>query len=349
MKLRGLIFALTAVVALALASSASASQVISTSTGTNIELGVNDKGEAMVTYTSAGKVVHVLAWGAVNAIPPTQGGRQVAFTLAYDGGYKKYYTDDPQARAAVANLRDLQARMDRATATKDNPRRYALKPRIAAAFATLAKLREAATDYWKTFTCPEYDGPALAWLVAACRAPDGSYWAVQQWQRLLPNYGVTPTPTQAAKEVHFAHWKGALPVLTVSTDWAWHQWDHLYGTFVYDGNPVHGFHSTAGGQPLDSFGRNVYVDTLDSVYGPGWKRENSFLTHKGTGAFCYSVNPHGSHPSGKGTQYRATIIGPGVTPDIMWQGPSPGAYDRGGDATANAAIVALRDKLCRPN
>ena len=347
--MRILLYALTALAVLAVASTATASQVISTSTGTNIKLGVNVKGEAMLTYTSAGKVVHVLAWGAVNAIAPTQGGKQVAFTLAYDGGYQKGYKDDPKVRAAVAKLREHQAQMDEATAAKDNPQRYALKPKIAAAFATLARLREAATNYWTTFTCPQYDGPALAWFVVACKAPDGSYWAVQQWQRLLPNYGLKPTATQAAQEVHLAHWQGDLPVLAVSTDWAWHQWEHLYGTFSYDGNPVHGFQSTAGGQPLDSFGRNLYLDTLDSVYGPSWKRENSFLAHKSTGAFCYSVNPHGSHPSGKGTQYRATIIGPGVTPDIMWQGPSPGVYDKAADATANDAIAALGDALCKPN
>ena len=347
--MRILPFTLTALAVLVVASTSSASQVISTSTGTNIKLGVNDKGEAMLTYTSAGKVVHVLAWGAVNAIPPTQGGRQVEFSLAYDGGYQAKYTNDPQAQAAIAELRDLQGQMAKAAAAKDNPLRFALAPKIKAAFATLARLREAATNYWKTFTCPKYDGPPLAWSKAACKAPDGSYWAVQQWQRLLPNYGVTPTPTQAAWEVHLAHWKGDPPVLTVATDWAWHQWDHLYGTFIYDGHPVHGFRSTPVGQPLDSFGRNLYVDTFDSAYGPGWERENSFLAHKNTGAFCYSVNPHGPYPSGKGTQYRATIIGPGVTPDIMWQGPSPGAYDKAADAIANAAIAALGDNLCKPN
>lgn len=36
-------------------------------------------------------------------------------------------------------------------------------------------------DYWKTFrsACTKYDGPALAWSVTACKAPDGSYWALQ--------------------------------------------------------------------------------------------------------------------------------------------------------------------------
>ena len=79
-----------------------------------------------------------------------------------------------------------------------------------------------------------------------------------------------------------------------------------------------GLASTSSGQPLDSFGRNLYLDTFDSAYGKGWRRENSFLTHKGDGVFCYSVNPHPGHPAGTGSQYRATIMGPGVTPDVMW-------------------------------
>jgi hypothetical protein len=91
------------------------------------------------------------------------------------------------------------------------------------------------------------------------------------------------------------------------------------------------------------------VDTFNSVYGSGWKRENSFLTHTSTGAFCYSVNPHGAHPAGKGTQYRATVEGPGVTPDIMWQGAAPGPYDKAADAAANDAIVQLGDPKCKPN
>ena len=205
--------------------------------------------------------------------------------------------------------------------------------------------------YWKTFrgSCGAYDGPPLAWKVVACKAPDGSYWALQAWQRMLPDYGVAPAGTQASWELRLSHWTGALPVLSISTDWAWHQWNPLFGTFTYAGSPVFGFTSTSGGNPLDTFGRNVYVDTFDSAYGAGWRRENSFLTHTGTGAFCYSVNPHGSHPAGTGTKYRATVEGPGVTPDVMWEGDAPGAYDKAADALANNAITALHDAQCKAN
>jgi hypothetical protein len=205
--------------------------------------------------------------------------------------------------------------------------------------------------YYKTFgtQCGAYDGPPLAWEVTACKAPDGSYWALQSWQRMLPNYGVTPDASSSVWELRLSHWTGDLPTLTISTDWAWHQWDHLFGTFSYADSPVFGFRSTPGGNPLDTFGRNIYVDTFDSTYGKGWQRENSFLTHTNTGVFCYSFNPHGPHPSGKGTKYRATVEGPGVTPDVMWEGSSPGAYVKDVDLQANDAIAQLGDRQCKPN
>jgi hypothetical protein len=248
---------------------------------------------------AGGKLKHILAWGAVNAIPPAQGKTQVAFKLDYSGGYGKYHH-----------------------------------------------------NYWQTFghACGHYTGPALPWLVVACTAPDGSFWALQAWERDLPDYGVTPSAAQSAVELHLSHWTGVGAVLTVKTDWSYKRFDHLYGSFVYAGAGVYGFRASSAGVPLDSFGRNVYVDTFDSAYGKGWKRENSFLTHSPNGTFCYGFYPHGSHPAGKGTQYRITIMGPGVTPDVMWTGPSPGAYD----ATADAADhqdekTNFPDKSCSLN
>jgi hypothetical protein len=207
-------------------------------------------------------------------------------------------------------------------------------------------------NYWQTFgsTCLTYDGPALPWLVAACKAQDGSYWALQSWQKGLPDYGVAPTAEQAAWELHLSHWRGPIAVLTVKEDWSYHRFDHLYGSLTYAGIGVYGFRATHAGLPLDSFGRNLYVDTFDSAYGTGWKRENSFLMHKPGGTFCYGFYPHGSHPSGKGTKYRATVIGPGVTPDLMWEGDAPGPYDATADQAANTEQRdSFKDPKCKVN
>ena len=188
-------------------------------------------------------------------------------------------------------------------------------------------------DVWKTFknACAAYDGPQLQWFVAGCKAPDGSYWALQSWQRMLPNYGLKATPKQSVWELRLSHFRGALPVLTVNLNWAYRKYHHIFGSFTYLGKPVYGFKSTSAGVPLDTFGRNLYVDTFDSAYGKGWLRENSFLMHKGTGKFCYGFYPHGARPEGAGTKYRATIIGPGVLPDIYWEADALGAYDKAFD------------------
>jgi hypothetical protein len=205
---------------------------------------------------------------------------------------------------------------------------------------------------WKTFrnVCAPYSGPPLAWFLTGCTAPDGSFWALQQWQRALPDYGVAATAQQAAWELRLSHWTGPLPVLTVHLDWAYRRYDHLFGSLTYLGAPVYGFRSTATGAPLDRFGRNIYVDTLDSAYGPGWHRENSFLAHLGTGTFCYGFYPHGPHPAGKGTRYRATAIGPGVTPDVTWEDAALGRYDAALDRQLADVLrsTLTGDPLCRP-
>ena len=197
--------------------------------------------------------------------------------------------------------------------------------------------------------CRPYDGPGLAWSITACKAPDGSYWALQQWQRALPNYGIGATVTQRAWELRVSHWTGEPAKLEVNLNWAYRRYDHLFGRFMYAGAPVFGYRATPDGNPLDTFGRNLYVDTLDSSYGGGWRRENSFLTHTGSGAFCYGFFPHGNRPSGMGKRYRATIIGPGVTPDVMWESPAPGPYDREADGRMNELIKTLGSGACKPN
>ena len=204
---------------------------------------------------------------------------------------------------------------------------------------------------WKDFvnSCGPYNGPKLQWMVTACTHQDGSHWALQSWQRMLPNFGLRPTATQAVWELRLSHWTSAIGVLDITLNGAYRRYDHMFGTFKYKGLPSYGFRSTPAGVPLDTFGRNLYVETYNSAYGPGWKRENSFLMHSGSGAFCYGFFPHGSRPAAPGTIYRATIIGPGVTPDVFWQSPARGPYNREADLEANALIPALGSKQCKPN
>ncbi|HZT83859.1 MAG TPA: hypothetical protein VE984_00360 [Gaiellaceae bacterium] len=194
--------------------------------------------------------------------------------------------------------------------------------------------------------CLPYDGPPLAWLVKACKAPDGSYWALQAWQRLKPNYGGTQGPT----ELHLSHWTGPIAQLVVYQNWAVDHVRHIFGRLTYDGVGVYGFSATPHGNPLDSYGRNIYLDTFDSAYGKGWHRENSFLTHhRGNtlGDFCYGFYPHFGHPKGQGTRYRATAEGPGVTPDVMWAATDIGGFDLNLQRQMQSLERSWGDPKCR--
>src|SRR5207249_3647623 len=76
------------------------------------------------------------------------------------------------------------------------------------------------------------------------------------------------------------------------TDWIYGGRFHdIFGRLTYRGNPVYGFSTTRYGAPEDGYGRLLYLDTYDSAYGPGWRRENSFVAHNPTGVFCYGFYP----------------------------------------------------------
>jgi hypothetical protein len=213
-------------------------------------------------------------------------------------------------------------------------------------------------QYWKTFpkSCGAYDGPALPWLVSACKAPDGSYWALQKWQVQLPNLGFTPwTAGLRQWELHVSHWTTSAAKLEVWQDWVYSgRFHHLFGRYTYMGQPVYGFGSSTYGAPSDSYGRLIYLDTHGSAYGAGWTRENSFLPHKPTGVFCYGFFRHNSgaggykhppnfrgfRPEGNGDLYRITAVGPGVTPDVGWTGR--GLHDFN---ARNAADVAYEKAM----
>jgi hypothetical protein len=302
--------------ALVLASAASAAQLVDRN-ATGLRILIDKKGEALLTYRKAGKVKHVLVWGAINALPPQAGRKQVEFKLDYSGGWGKYHT-----------------------------------------------------VYWKTFkgSCGPYDGPALTNVVAACKAPDGSYWAAQSWPQPLPDLGFEPwLPEMKAMWLEVSHWTGPLAQLETGMDWVYSgRFQDLFGRYTYRGQPVYGFGTTQFGAPTDGFGRLIYLDTYNSVYGPGWHRENSFVPHNPTGAFCYgfyNFDPTTGgykHPPGQtarrgpgtGEMYRLFAEGPGVTPDVSTVVPGLHPFDAGNPADValqqeqSAVVDSYGDRLC---
>src|SRR5437773_747106 len=88
---------------------------------THVQLAVNSRGVALVTFRDHGRLLHMIARGAVNARvrPPRAGVPQVKFRLDYSGGRRAF-----------------------------------------------------GHGVWRNFdnACGPYDGPALDWLVTACKA-----------------------------------------------------------------------------------------------------------------------------------------------------------------------------------
>jgi hypothetical protein len=260
---------------------------------------------AIVSYTDRhGVRHHILAWGAINASKPVRGRRQRRFKLDYTGG--------------IASFGHAMWKY----------------PDSCKHFANAAALQAAMPGQ-----------PKLPMVIDSCRAGDGTFWALQAWKRIIPHGGLHKSDyAKAPLELHLSHWSGPLPVLWLKTDWVYNgKYDHLWGQFTYRGHPVYAFH-TNHGDPTDGWGRNVYVDTYDSKWGKGWWRLQAFLTHRPKGNFCVGTYNFGHSQPGMGSEYRATIMGPGVTPIVRWTGPSPGPYDAAADAIANAEQRQLAPK-----
>jgi hypothetical protein len=276
-------------------------------------LRVNADGVALVEYrTKSGSARHVLVWGALNALahPTDASSRQEQFQIDYSGGWRS--RQDP--------------------------------------------------GYWRRFenVCGPYDGPALPLLVTACKAPDGTYWALQIWQRKLPMRGFSPwTDHQRAHELHVSHWSGDVPVLEIYRHWTYgHSKQGFFGRLTYQGQPVYGTRSPSA-RVSDVFARNIYIDAFNSDYGKGWRHDTAITTHSRSGGFCYTfvrqAPPKGypsSRPNGNGlgTKYRVTVMGPGVTPIVRWEGRKLAARDPASQAEAATKFREIlgEDKHCAP-
>jgi hypothetical protein len=199
--------------------------------------------------------------------------------------------------------------------------------------------------YWMHMVnvCGPYKGPHLWHMVAGCtmNAWPHTNWALQSWQRLMPNGGwpCCRGPGQGAWELHVSHFSGPGYLAHIWLKWNWtraiysgFRLDQLYGRITWLGRGYYGWTSNRYGDPTDSFGELIYVDAWDSRWGAGYKRINSFLSHYlSDGSFCDQnwPNRYGRVNSpGNGTAYRAVADGPGVTPIVAWSGPPPGNYSR---------------------
>ena len=101
----------------------------------------------------------------------------------------------------------------------------------------------------------------------------------------------------------------------------------LFGSLTFAGVGVYG-PGNRYGAPTNSYGRNIYIDTLDSDYGKGWRRIMGVLTQPTNGTFCYEFSKKGGSDGKTGISasntYRLTAIGPSLTPIVRveFHGPT---------------------------
>jgi hypothetical protein len=292
MRLRNAFTLLLAALAVCLstAAPARASEIVGLSTS-HWSLKVDSHNRALVSYRAAGRTRHTLWWGAINAKFPDPLHPQSQYS------FKRDYSGGSGSFGA---------------------------------------------GYWRRMrnVCGPYTGPPLPLVVRACTMPGGDHWVLQNWRRRMPNGGWPCCPAgghQGDRELRISHFSGQLPELwlkwTYSKRFTYFNGKHLemlYGRYSYKGRGMYGFSSTSSGAPTDSFGILIWVDTYNSSWGKGWRRVNSFLTHRHSdGAFCDQLwqNRFGRyHSPGLGSRYRAFADGTNPLPVVRWQGPPPGGY-----------------------
>src|SRR4029450_11150784 len=90
---RWLVACAAAALAFAGAGRATASQTLGDREGSNTPGAGKAKGEALLTSNRlSGKLKHVLVWGAINALPPSQDVPQVRFKMDYSRGRAQYHS-----------------------------------------------------------------------------------------------------------------------------------------------------------------------------------------------------------------------------------------------------------------
>ena len=100
-------------------------------------------------------------------------------------------------------------------------------------------------------------GRRLPNVVAACKAPDGSYWAAQSWPQPLPNLGFTPwTAALRANWLEVSHWTGEHREARDRLELGLRRPvpERSSAASRIAATPVYGFGTTRFGAPTDGFG-----------------------------------------------------------------------------------------------
>jgi hypothetical protein len=137
--------------------------------------------------------------------------------------------------------------------------------------------------------------PTVPFALVQFRLPSGVQVALQRVRR-TGQFGLVGPP-----DLYLARWRGAPTRLTLMVSRG-----RLCGTVTYHGHAVYGGPHTPQGNPLDSLGRNVYLDALRPA---GWYRLLGVLARPRGFALAITADRRGS-------RYRARVVGPNVAGDL---------------------------------
>jgi hypothetical protein len=156
--------------------------------------------------------------------------------------------------------------------------------------------RSGALRYGGKLTAPDVTHsvaePALPWALVVRQGPDGSFYALQSWQRLV----------DGPVELRFSRWRGDPTKLTLHAVCCKWGGENIKGNASFHGKPIYGFKATRQGDPLDPYGRNVYLDSFRAGH---WQRMMGILAKRPAGQFSLWIRSVWA-----GTAYRGTISGP---------------------------------------
>ena len=167
---------------------------------------------------------------------------------------------------------------------------------------------------------PAVRRPAARHVVTGCKAPDGSYWALQRWQRLAADARRRPVAAgHTAVELHLSHWTGPLPARGLAELDVRRPLAGPLRTADVSGEPVHGFRTPS--RPVATPTRRSSTSTrFNSPYGPGWKPDTGDRAPtSGTAPSVTASSPQALPPglsvaggarAGNGERHRVTH-GPG--------------------------------------
>ena len=112
----------------------------------------------------------------------------------------------------------------------------------------------------------------LPMLVELRQGPSGRFFALQSWRRLK----------DGPVELRFSRWFGTRPSSRSATTCCKWGSEIVKGRATFHGKPIYGYAHTPEGVPLDKYGRNVY---LDSMQRGTLDADDGVLTHRPTGTF----------------------------------------------------------------